>query len=84
MPDTDIRYHYRSDTNSNIAFVVYNFIQCHATVTIMIMIRDMVRVTAANSNFMTDPINPNPTDPSQHTDSLCMWATSDGGLYSCL
>jgi len=37
-------------------------------VTVMNMIRDMVRVNAANPILMTDPANPNPTDPTHHTD----------------
>ena len=37
--------------------------ECH--VTVMNMIRDMVRVNTANPILMTDPANPNPT---HHTD----------------
>jgi len=37
---------------------------CQVTDRPTVMIRDMVRVTADNPDLMTDPTNPNPTDPT--------------------
>jgi len=43
--------------------------QCRVTVTIAI--KDVVRVTAANSNLMTDcHTNSNPTDPTKQHDTI--------------
>ena len=36
----------------------------HCNVTVAVMIRDMVTVTADYPDLMTDPTNPNPTDPT--------------------